>query len=136
MSTKEKKSKSAPLYEIGRPVGVCAANGAAIEAGQGFVATLSEVEEPLESGEGVRRVLRRLDFLPESWEEIERPAGLVFYWRTTMPEPNEKDEPFVDDEVLLNMFERLADDEEAQRRAYRFVLGLILMRRKVLSTLR
>ncbi len=135
MSTKEKRTKSAPLYEIGRPNGVCAVSGGVIAAGDGFVATLCEIEEEVEDG-GVRRVLRRIDFSAESWEGIEHPQGLVFYWRTTMPQPSEKEEPFVDDEVLLNMFERLADDEEAQRQAYRFVLGLILMRRKMLRCVR
>lgn len=135
MNTPPKQTKNAPLYEIGRPVGLCAVSGDGIEPGDGFVATLCEVDE--ERGDGsMRSVLRRLDFSEKSWEESGRPARLVFYWRSTMPEPNEKSEPFVDDEVLLNMFERLADDEDRQRRAYRFVLGLILMRRKVLRCVR
>lgn len=49
-----------------------------------------------------------------------------------MPEPSRKPRPFVDDEVLLNLFHRLADDEQPQRIAYRFVIALILLRKRLL----
>ena len=39
----------------------------------------------------------------------------------------------VDDQVLLELFERLGSDERPQRIAFRFVLGLILMRKKHLK---
>ncbi|MFW5653548.1 MAG: hypothetical protein ACOC0P_05840, partial [Planctomycetota bacterium] len=36
------------------------------------------------------------------------------------------------DEVLMTLFDRLTGEEQPQRIAYRFVLGLILMRKKLL----
>ena len=54
-------------------------------------------------------------------------------WRTTMPEPGGKAKTLVDDEVLLNLFHRLADDQQPQRIAYRFVLALILLRKRLLK---
>ena len=39
----------------------------------------------------------------------------------------------VDDEVLRDLFERLASDERPQRIAFRFVLALILMRKRYLK---
>jgi hypothetical protein len=38
----------------------------------------------------------------------------------------------VDDAVLLDLFERLENDEDPRRRSFRFVLGLILLRRRKL----
>jgi hypothetical protein len=40
---------------------------------------------------------------------------------------------FVDDEVLLDLFDRLADDERSQRQAFRFVLALVLLRKRRLK---
>ena len=39
---------------------------------------------------------------------------------------------FVDDDLLMNVFERLAGDERPQRVAFRFVIALILMRKRLL----
>src|SRR5258706_14007164 len=39
---------------------------------------------------------------------------------------------FVDDEVLCALFERLADTAEPSKLNFRFVLGLILMRKRML----
>jgi hypothetical protein len=39
---------------------------------------------------------------------------------------------FVDDEVLCTLFERLADTTEENKLHFRFVLGLILMRKRLL----
>ena len=38
----------------------------------------------------------------------------------------------VDDDLLMNVFERLADDDRPQRAQFRFVIALVLMRKKLL----
>ncbi len=53
-------------------------------------------------------------------------------WRTRVPQPLEKKKLFIDDELLINFFERLAGSEEPARVNFRFVLALILMRKKLL----
>lgn len=131
----DQKKRSGPLYEIGRPVGECGATGREIAPGEVFVATLCESEEEREDGTA-RSYFHRVDFSVNAWESGSRPERLVFYWRTAMPQPNEKRNPFVDDEILMNLFERLEGDDDAQRLAYRFVLGLILMRKKQLRCVR
>ena len=48
-----------------------------------------------------------------------------------MPKKGEKQKVFVDDQVLLDIFERLGEDEREDRLAFRFVLGLILLRKRL-----
>lgn len=113
---------NAPTYEIERPSGQCALTGRALQPGEPYIATL------VEEGD----TLRRIDVCTEAWEEGRRPQQLFSYWRTTVPHPAERKRVFVDDEVLLNLLQRLADADQPQRIAFRFVLTLILMRKKLL----
>ena len=50
-----------------------------------------------------------------------------------MPLPNQKKKLFVDDEILINFFKRLEDEKEPIKVHFRFVLALILMRKKILK---
>jgi len=118
-------SRFATDYHIARPTGQCAATGTLMEPGATCIATLCEREDD----EG----FDRFDFSEEAWDRGERPERLYSYWRTVVPHPEEKKNPLVDDEVLLELFTRLAEDERAQRQAFRFVLGLILMRKRLLK---
>ena len=76
--------------------------------------------------------LKRVDVCLEAWEQGQRPDRLFSYWKAHVPQPAEKKKLFVDDEVLMNLFIRLADTDEPRRQAFRFVLALILMRKKLL----
>jgi hypothetical protein len=49
-----------------------------------------------------------------------------------MPRPDARKKIFVDDEVLCSLFERLAEVTEPSKLNFRFVLGLILMRKRML----
>ena len=50
-----------------------------------------------------------------------------------MPSPQQtKKKLFVDDQVLCELFERLASATEAAKLNFRFVLGLILMRKRMI----
>jgi len=109
-------------YDIERPTGVCVVTGRRMEPGENFIAAL------VEEGEG----LKRLDISTAAWDEGRRPDRMLAFWQTTVPEPNEKKKVFVDDEVLMNLLRRLEDAEQPQRIAFRFVLMLILMRKKLL----
>ena len=112
-------------YHIGRATGICSATGEALAPGSACIATLCDRE----ADEG----FDRLDFSTTAWESGHRPERLFSYWKTMVPEPNATRHLLVDDEVLVNLFERLADDERPQRVAFRFVLGLILMRKRLLK---
>ncbi len=112
-------------YHVARPTGRCAATGQPLEPGHACIATLCEQPD----AEG----LERRDYSAEAWADGLRPDGLFSYWRSVVPRPDDARGGLVDDEVLRDLFERLATDERPQRVAFRFVLGLILMRKRHLK---
>ena len=57
---------------------------------------------------------------------------MVGTWRTRIPRPKEKKKLFVDDELLVNFFERLEGALPPEKVNFRFALALILMRKKLL----
>ncbi len=108
-------------YEVSRPHGLCAVCGERIAPDSKFMAALRETAEGFE----------RVDVSLECWEKQDR-QNILAFWKTTMPQPEAKKKLFVDDEVLCNLFERLAETTEAAKLNFRFVLGLILMRKRLL----
>ena len=112
-------------YPVGRPHGVCHVTGRPIEPGQTYFAALRETPDGFE----------RLEFLPEAWTgwPPEEKTRLLAFWRTEMATREaEKRKLLVDDEVLSELFRRLAGVAEPEKLAFRFMLGLILMRKKKL----
>ena len=106
-------------YDVPRPGGKCAVSGRDIPAGEKFIAAVRETATGLE----------RVDISLECWETFDR-TGLLGFWQTTMPRPEEKKKLFVDDQVLCELFERLADATEPAKVNFRFVLALVLMRKR------
>ncbi len=111
-------------YHIGGPTGRCAATGRVLGVGEPFVATLSESAESEE--------LVRADYSAAAWESGVRPAGLVGSWRGVVPSADSKPKVLIDDEVVMDLFEQLAEQAEPKRVAFRFVLALMLIRKKKL----
>ncbi|MDG2055281.1 MAG: hypothetical protein P8J86_11305 [Phycisphaerales bacterium] len=111
-------------YQVTPPTGHCAKTGIELLPGHACMASLCDDPE----GGG----FRRLDYSLEIWAEGYRPDGLFGFWRTTIPTAQENHRPFVDDEVLMEIFEQLSDDSAEQRVAFRFVLALILIRKRLL----
>ena len=118
---------TAGTFDIGRFTGQCAATGEAIAGGSPFVASLAEA---LEDG---RPTLRRIDWSVVAWDGGARPEGLVCFWRGIAPNPGEKRRILLDDHTLLEMVERLEGESDPRRIAYRWILALVLLRRKVLK---
>lgn len=112
-------------YHVARSTGRCSATQQPLEPGAACIATLCE--RPGDEG------FDRRDFSLQAWEAGSRPEGLFSYWRTIVPHPDAKPRMLVDDAVLMDLFERLGSDPRPQRVAFRFVLGLILMRKKLLK---
>src|SRR5437588_676620 len=73
----------------------------------------------------------RVDVSLAAWPQLDR-KDVVAFWQATMPALEQKKKLFVDDEVLCELFERLKDTSEPPKLNFRFVLGLILMRKKML----
>ena len=112
-------------YRVGRPTGVCAATGRGLSPGEPCMASLWE--SPGQEG------FERRDYSIEAWEASGAPQGVFGYWRTVVPDPDSRPRILVDDAMLLDLFESLAGDTQRTRVVYRFVLCLILMRRRVLK---
>jgi len=55
------------------------------------------------------------------------------YWKTKLPHPDQKKQIFIDDEMLMAFFERLGRETEQEKINFRFVLALVLMRKRRLK---
>ncbi len=108
-------------WEIKKTLGQCCETGRAFAVDEEYYAALVEGPEGLE----------RRDYCMEYWQE-HRPAVYCF-WKTRMPNPERKKQLFINDEMLLAFFDRLASETEPEKINFRFVLMLILMRKKKLK---
>jgi hypothetical protein len=108
-------------YDVARPLGACAITGNPIPPGEKFMAALRETPAGFE----------RLDISMPAWPQFDR-RDVLGFWQTTMPAHEQKKKLFVDDTVLCELFERLAETTDPAKLNFRFVLGLILMRKKML----
>ncbi len=123
---------NAPAYEITRSTGQCALTGRTLEPGEAYMSTLVESDPAAAVNPATALGFQRVDVSMEAWEQGQRPGRLFSHWKSIVPQPNQKKRLFVDDEVLMNLLRRLADADQPQRQAFRFVLALILMRKKLL----
>jgi hypothetical protein len=115
-------------YGLTKPGSTCHATGRELSPGEAIFSALVEAEDAAASVLGLKRV----DVAAEAWDQGHRPEGLFSYWKTTLPEPTAKRRVFVDDAVLMNLVERLDGEADPQRQAFRYVVALILMRKKLL----
>jgi len=110
----------AQQWQVETSTGKCAATGRALEEGEEFYTVL------FEDGEGFRRV----DFSLEGWQGC--PEDAYCHFKTRVPVKEKRKQLLVDNEVILSFFHRLADEKEPVRIQFRFVLALILMRKRLL----
>jgi hypothetical protein len=108
-------------WEIEKPLGRCYGTGKKIESGQEYYGALVETERGLE----------RRDFCVDYWER-EKPS-VFCYWKTKLAPPEQRKRVFVDEEMLMAFFDRLAGETEQERVNFRFVLALVLMRKRRLK---
>jgi hypothetical protein len=107
-------------YDVARPQGQCAICHQPIAPSTKFVAALSETPAGFQ----------RIDSCLNCWPQQDR-KDVVAFWQTLMPRPEQKKKVFVDDTVLCELFERLGTVTEPAKLSFRFVLGLILMRKRL-----
>lgn len=111
-----------------RATGKCAATGRVIAAGEEYIAALFESEDG--------STLERHDYSMDAWRAGKRrgPAGRMYgAWKAVMPAPNESRQLLVDDESLMDLLEQLSEASEPARISFRYILALLLMRRKLLK---
>lgn len=106
--------------QVPAPPRRCEATGREFKAGDDYVGVL------LNAGGG----LVRRDYAPEVWSGP--PAGAIGYWTGRVPASDAPRRAAVDEAVLLDCFRRLDGAVEPTRVNVRYVLALLLMRRKAL----
>lgn len=115
-------------YPLARCTGQCAGTGRALAVGEACVGVLTERDDA--------PGLERLDYSIGAWEGGARPAAparVFATWRAAYhPGESGKMKPLLSDEELLDLFQELGEATEPKRLAFRYVLGLMLVRRKVL----
>ena len=109
-------------YTVARAGGHCAVCGEPLPPGTKVVAGLRETPVGFE----------RLDAHVACWPRVDT-AALLAFWQTTVPTSDAKRKVFVDDSVLCELFAKLADAAEPAKLHFRFVLGLILMRKRLVT---
>ncbi len=115
-------------FKIAKTTGTCAKCSQLLPPGTDVIALAKMGEEEL----------IREDYHVACWvEPMEMEASankdVLGVWRMTIPEKEEKKKLLIDDALLMNFFERLAGQEDPSRINFRYVLALILMRKKLLT---
>jgi len=111
-------------YKISKPGARCLSCEARLAGGDELVAAVRECD-----GRFIRE-----DYCPACWAKhsLAGEADVYGIWHTHVPMPNEKKKLLVDDELLVNFFERLGGADDPAKINFRFVLALVLMRKKLL----
>ncbi|MFO0927149.1 MAG: hypothetical protein U0736_08915 [Gemmataceae bacterium] len=105
-------------YQIQASTRRCAATGRELQPGEACYSVLLD-----EGGAFVRR-----DYSVEAWQGP--PAGTFSFWKMRLPTGGSPKRPPMDDELVLECFHRLEGELEPRKRSFRFVLALLLVRRR------
>ncbi|MGL4553327.1 MAG: hypothetical protein ACRC33_19345 [Gemmataceae bacterium] len=105
-------------YQIQAPALRCSGTGRDLKPGERIFSVLL-----LDGGKFVRR-----DYAKEAWSGP--PAGAFSSWQAKVPTGQKPKKPPIDDEVLVECLGRLEDDPTPEKMSFRYVLALLLMRRK------
>lgn len=114
-------------YPVARSTGQCAATGTPFKEGDAYVAVL--VERDGQPG------LERHDYAAAQWEAGVRPQPplrMFGFWRGTYQAHEAKKQPLLGDAELLDLFEELGGATEPKQVIFRYILSLLLIRRRVL----
>jgi hypothetical protein len=104
-------------YQIQNSTRRCATTGRELNPGERYYSVL------LDEGE----TFTRKDYSIEAWQGP--PAKAFSFWQGRLPSGPARRPP-IDDEMLLECFNRLEGELEPGRVSFRFVLALLLMRRR------
>ncbi|HEV3202944.1 MAG TPA: hypothetical protein VGY77_01105 [Gemmataceae bacterium] len=108
-------------YQIQANTRRCSVTGRELQPGEKYYSVLID-----EAGKLIRK-----DYGADAWQGP--PNGLFSFWKGTVPPPEENKRPRIDDDMLMDCFQRLEGQTEPNRLNFRFVVALLLMRRKRLK---
>jgi hypothetical protein len=105
-------------YQIEANTCRCAVSGRELNVGERFYSVLVE-----QAGK-----FRRMDYSAEAWQGP--PEGTFSFWTGKIPPGGQNRLPRIDEETLADCFQRLENETEPGRVRFRYVVALLLMRRK------
>ncbi len=105
-------------YEVKRFTRHCAETGRELAPGEEFYSVLTAAGAELD----------RKDYSKEAWQGP--PEGAVGWWKSQVPSADTKRMTWAPNDVMLQFFEEL--DEQPEKHDMRYVLALLLVRRRVL----
>jgi hypothetical protein len=105
-------------YQIQPNTRHCAATGRELRAGEKFYSVLL-----LEGGKLIRR-----DYAAETWQGS--PEGAFSFWAGRVPTADQSRKLRIDDDLLADCFQRLEGQAEPAQVNFRYIIALLLMRRK------
>jgi hypothetical protein len=105
-------------YQIQPSTRRCSVTGRELKAGERYYSVLLD-----EGGQLVRR-----DYSREAWQGP--PAAAFSFWQGKVHASSAPRRPPIDDELLLDCFRRLEGETEPGRVSFRYVLALLLVRRR------
>jgi len=108
-------------YQIQPHTRRCAVTGRDLKPGERFYTALLE-----QGGKFLRQ-----DYSSEAWQGL--PEGAFSFWCGRVPAQEEIRKPRIDDELLMDCFQRLEGQADPNRVSFRYVVALLLMRRKRLK---
>lgn len=108
-------------YQIQANTRRCAATGRELRPGEIIYSVLLD-----QAGKLVRQ-----DYALDAWQGP--PAEAFSFWRTRVPQEAESRRPRIDDELLLDCLLRLEGQAEPDRVQFRYIVALLLLRRKRLK---
>lgn len=108
-------------YEISKTRGQCSVSGRVFAEDESFYTVLLETPQGYE----------RRDIAPECWSGP--PEGAVCHFKARLPEKTQPCKTIVDDAVLVDFFRRFEKTEDEHKLRFRFVLSLVLLRKRLLK---
>jgi hypothetical protein len=108
-------------YDLAAPARVCAATGRTLPPGERIVSVLTD-----DGGKLVRQ-----DFSADGWPGP--PPNAVAHWQGKVPTATAPKRPAVNEPLLFDCFDHLAGQTEPNKVHFRYVVALLLMRRKRLK---
>lgn len=105
-------------FDIQGPTRVCAVTGRSLAPGDRFCAALRELDGKLV----------RTDYAAEAWSGP--PPGTIAHWTGRVPRDDRPRKLVIHDELLVDCLNQLEGATEPNKVQFRYVVGLLLMRRK------
>ena len=101
--------------------GKCFVSGRDLAVDEKFMAAVRQTPTGLE----------RISVTADCWDKFDK-TDLLGFWQAVHRPAQAKPRMLIDDNLLIDIFEQLSDTTDGGKLGFRFVLGLILLRKRLL----